>query len=384
MKTFHIYKSVKELPESWDTLTSHDLFLQTTYLNVLEESAPDNINCYYVGVFVGADLIGVALVQRVQLYLRDMFRDKAWSCFREYVKDKVARVLKGNILVVGNMMHTGQHGIYFKKEHISTAGFLERVYQSLDEISRMIKIQENKKIRAILFKDYFFKDDIVGQFDFFRSHHLYEVSVQPNMIMELNANWKSIEDYKSELNKKYRDRYKRAKQKFNGIESVELNLSDIKKNLDRLHELYLNVSNNAKFNTFILTPDHFYNLKCHLRNNFRVFGYYLDNELIGFYTLILNDYDLETYFLGYDKEHQYPNQLYLNMLYDMAEFGIRHHFKTVVYARTAMAIKSSVGAKAFPMVVYLKHTNVVLNALLRQFCRLMNPIQDWEERHPFK
>ena len=120
-----------------------------------------------------------------------------------------------------------------------------------------------------------------------------------------------------------------------------------------------------------------------LQDGFRVFGYYLNEELIGFFTLILNGKHLETYFLGYDAEHQYQNQLYLNMLYNMLGFGINNKFKTVVYARTAMEIKSSVGAKPEAMIVYIKHTNSFMNAILKQIFGLMNPKQKWEERHPF-
>jgi hypothetical protein len=106
--------------------------------------------------------------------------------------------------------------------------------------------------------------------------------------------------------------------------------------------------------------------------------------LIGFYTLILNNDVLETYFLGYDEEHQYPNQMYLNMLYDMSEFAIVNNFSSIVYARTAMEIKSSVGAEPRKMNVYLKHTNPFMNASLKRIFKLMNPTQQWEERHPFK
>lgn len=67
----------------------------------------------------------------------------------------------------------------------------------------------------------------------------------------------------------------------------------------------------------------------------------------------------------------------------MAKFGIEHNFKTIVYARTAMEIKSSVGAKPVSMVMYLKHTNGVLNAVLKQVFRFMYPSKDWQERHPF-
>lgn len=381
---YQIYNTVSNLPDSWDALVKHDIFLQSDYLKALEHSAPANIRCYYVGIFKEETLVGVAIIQRVQLYLKDMFRNSQVSCAKDFLKDQVSKILKGNILVVGNLMHTGQHGIYFQKESISQQDYLECVFQALEVIEKEIKLDQNKTIRALVFKDYFLKDDIHTQTDFFNKHKLYQVAVQPNMMMDVRSNWNTFQDYISDLNKKYRDRYKRARKKFNGIVSRELALEDIQTHEKQLYNLYFNVSDNAKFNTFILSENHFYQLKFQLKDNFKVFGYFLNNQLVGFYTLLLNGTDLETYFLGYDCEHQYPNQLYLNMLYDMAEFGINNNFKNIVYARTAMEIKSSVGAEAKPMVMYLKHTNSVLNALLSQIFGLMNPEQNWEPRHPFK
>jgi hypothetical protein len=258
------------------------------------------------------------------------------------------------------------------------------VFKAVEALKKDIKEKQNKTIRAILFKDYFQQDSIHLKTAFFNTHNLHKVSVQPNMIMKINSDWLKPEDYVVSLNKKYKKRFKSARTRLNGIVCLELDSEAVKANSNRLHKLYMNVSNNAQFNTFILPENHFYSLKLQLQDNFRVFGYYLNEELIGFFTLILNGKHLETYFLGYDAEHQYTHQLYLNMLYDMIQYAIKNKFTSVVYARTAMEIKSSVGAKPEPMLVYIKHTNSFLNAILKQIFGLMNPKQDWEERHPFK
>ncbi|MBU3820617.1 GNAT family N-acetyltransferase [Flavobacteriaceae bacterium XHP0103] len=384
MKTFCIYKSYNELPKDWDNLAVHDIFLQTDYLKALEEALPNNINLYYIGVFKEHELVGIAVVQRVQLYLKDMFRQIEVSCAKEFFRSTISRIVKGNVLVVGNLTHTGQHGIFFNTEKISVSTYLDAVFLALTEIEQDIKLQYRKKIRAIMFKDFFENDSIHLEKEFFKKHRFSCVSVQPNMIMDVRKNWASVNDYVNSFNKKYKDRYKRARRKLNGIKPVEMQKEDLKNHSRTLHDLYLNVSNNAKFNTFILPENHFYNLKVNLKDSFRVFGYFLNNELIGFYTLILNGKNLETYFLGYDAEHQYPNQLYLNMLYDMAKYGIENNFKTIVYARTAMEIKSSVGALPKAMVMYVKHTNGVLNTVLKQLFKFMAPTQKWVERHPFK
>ena len=281
-------------------------------------------------------------------------------------------------------MHTGQHGLFFVKNKISQTDFLNTLFKAINKLKVEIKTFQKKKIRSIILKDFFIVDTIHSETDFLKTHQLHKVLVQPNMLMNTKPNWHNLEDYIASLNKKYKRRYKRAIKKFGEIQPRELDIETIQNQSKRLHELYKNVSDNAKFNTFVLPQNHFHSLKTHLKENFKVFGYYLNNELIGFYTLILNSNTLETYFLGYDKEHQYQNQLYLNMLYDMAEFAIENKLSSTVYARTAMEIKSSVGAKPKEMIMYMKHTNNIANTLLSTVFSLMKPSQKWAERHPFK
>lgn len=382
--SFKIYTSTNALPKPWDALAEHDIFLQSNYLKAIEKATPTNISWYYVGVFRSNDLVGIAVIQRVQLYLKDMFRGNSASVVKEFFRNNLSKILKGNVLVVGNLTHTGQHGMFINENEINKAQFLEAVFNAIDQIIIQIKQLNKKNIRVILCKDYFTTDNIHLEKEFFESQQMHKLTVQPNMIMEVRPNWLKANDYNADLNKKYRSRYKRAKKKFGEIQVHEMDLKTIERYTTILYNLYKNVSDNARFNTFVLPQNHFYRLKKYLKDNFRVFGYYLDNEIVGFYTLILNNKALETYFLGYDKEHQYPNQLYLNMLYDMAHFAIENQFTTVVYARTAMEIKSSVGAIPVEMVMYMKHTNKYANAILKLVFKFMNPSQKWRERNPFK
>ncbi len=122
MKSFKIYPSFNSLPNSWDSLVVHDIFLQSQYLKALENGSPNNIQLFYVGIFDDDELVGVAIIQRVQLYLKDMFRKTEVSCFKEFIQDTVSKVLKGNVLVVGNITHTGQHGLFFQEEKIESKG----------------------------------------------------------------------------------------------------------------------------------------------------------------------------------------------------------------------------------------------------------------------
>ncbi len=339
---YKIFTEYSQLPNTWDALANHDIFLQSTYLKALEQSSPRNITWYYLGIFKDEQLAGIAIIQRVQLYLKDMFRITSNSQWKAAVRSLLSKVLKGNILVVGNLMQTGQHGVFFDENQLSQTAFIETLFKALESIKITIKQVDKKTVRVLLFKDYF-EDDVIHQSqEQFQQKDFHQLNVQPNMMLKIQLHSK------------------------------------------HLYELYKNVSNNAPFNTFILHEEHFYQLKKELQNHFKVFGYFLNDNLIGFHTLILNNHQLETYFLGYDETHQHHNQLYLNMLYNMLQFGIDNRFETVVYARTAMEIKSSVGAKAIPMTMYLKHTNNFINVSLKGLFKVMNPSQALKERHPFK
>ena len=385
MVHFKIYNSVTELPESWDKLPVNDVFLKTPFLRALEASSPDNISTYFLAVFFSETLVGVAIIQRVRMYLDDVFRRTSNKFFKRIGKWLITLVVKGNALIVGNLMHTGQHGLFYDDSQISQEVFLDQISEGLECLTKEIKNMFKKNIRIVGFKDYFETDPIHKNSQFFKKEKLYRAQVQPNMLFEIPAEWKSSEDYINSFNKKYRRRYRTARKKGKNLTCVELELDQVDRRSEALFSLYLNVSNNAGVNSFKLHPRHFYELKRQLQDNFKIYGYFLNESLVGFYTFIKNFNTLETYFLGYNPELQHQHQMYLNMLFDMACYGIDNGYKSVIFARTAMEIKSSIGAKPHPMSIYLKHTNsIIVNTILKLVVKYANPVRDWEERHPFK
>lgn len=385
MIDYKIYSSVNELPISWDELPNQDVFLKTPFLKGLEDAIPNNITPFYLGVFKDEKLVGIANIQRVQMYVNDVFRRTSRSTLKQLAKQLVSKIVKGNALVVGNLMHTGQHGLFYIQNEISQEDYLNTISIAIKDLSKQIKSKYNKKVRIIAFKDYFEDDNIHNSFGFFKTQNLYKLQLQPNMMFSISDSWKTPQDHISAFNKKYRRRYKTARKKAADIDCRELTLEFLEENSKSIFDLYETVSDNARVNSFKLPENHFLSLKESLKEKFKVFGFFLNNQLVGFYSLILNNDTLETYFLGYNETLQHQYQMYLNMLFNMASFGIENGFKTIVYARTAMEIKSSIGAKPHTMHVYLKHTNsVIANTVLKGIVKYMNPIQKWKERHPYE
>jgi predicted N-acyltransferase len=377
--TFTIYNSVLELPKRWNDVAKSNVFLQTHYLQVLELSAPVNMQCFYIGIYENNELIGVSLAQYLDLNKLESFgeRDK---CIKTAIRNFVFKNFASHALFLGNNMITGQNGYAFSKkidfECISTI-----LIDSAKEITAYFK-NKGIKIHLVSFKDFY--EDCSVELKKHAFLKLYEFNAQPNMIFYLDEKWKNHDDYIAAFSKKYRDQYKRAHKKFDGIVVKNLSLDEIVIHENRINELYHYVAKNAPFNTFFLSDNHFSTMKRQCQNHFLIFGYFLNEKLVGFHTLLLNGSILETYFLGYDAHVQKENMLYLNMLYNMTEYGIEHGFKQIIFGRTALEIKSSVGAVPVKMSGFLYHNNSIINKYISKIFPRLEPEMVWQQRHPFK
>lgn len=377
--TFTIFTTVTDLPISWDEVADENKFLQTAYLSVLEESAPTNMHCFYVGIFEDDKHIGVALAQYLNLNKLESFgeRDK---CFKTAIRNFVFKNFASHVLFMGNNMITGQNGYAFSKE-MDFESISKINLDCANEISSYFKKQKIT-IHIVTFKDFY--QDGATELKKYSFKPFYEFNSQPNMVLQLQNVWKTPDDYLGALTKKYRDQYKRAHKKCDGIVVRELQLDEIEKLEDRIYELYHFVAKHAPFNTFFLAKNHFTVFKKQLKEQFVLVGYFLDDKLVGFHTLLLNGTVLETYFLGYDEKVQKEKMLYLNMLYNMTLFGIENRFKKIIFGRTALEIKSSIGAEPITMSGFLYHKNKWINTYIDKIFRNLEPEMKWQQRHPFK
>lgn len=373
--SFKIFNSTTELPSDWNyVIGQQNIMLSEEYFRVLEESKPINMKYCFVGFFSDENLIGGALFQYLSFIEHKSFQKGEVLCS---IRNFLTRQLSKDVMILGNNMLTGQNGFYFNTSKIPT----KKAINLLNEASQNIQAILGKT-SLIIYKDY--QKSFLKNFEEEEFKSFYRFSVQPNMILNIKPEWKSFEDYSNDLSKKYRARLKAAKKKIEGIQKRELDIESIKKCQNEMNILYQNVAENAPFNTFFLTKNHFESMKQNLQENFKVFGYFFNEKLIGFYTLILNNNDIDTYFLGYDKEIQKEKQIYLNMLFDMTEFGISNPFKRIVFGRTALEIKSTIGAEPVEIFGLIKHNNKAINPFMEKIFRSLNPKVEWIQRKPFK
>ena len=377
--SFQIYFSSENLPSNWDVLALNNIFLSKDYLKILEKSAPENMVCHFIGFFRDKELVGIALSQFLDLNKLESFGERD-RCIKTSIRNSIFKNFCSHVLILGNNMLTGQNAYAFSDRIDKNTAllYLKTASKKLETIFK----NKGQKVHITTFKDFPQEETTVFQKAGFQDY--FQFSTQPNMIFDIPTHWKTEQDYINALSKKYRDQYKRARKKADGVVKIKMHLEDIIKHEETIYDLYFHVAKNAHFNTFFLAKNHFQSLKEILKDKFLFYGYFLDEKLIGFNTIIKNGEVMDTYFLGYDESIQREKMLYLNMLYDIIAYSINKGFKEIVFARTALEIKSAVGAKPQEMFGYMKHSNIILDTVIEKLFCYLEPEVVWQERNPFK
>jgi predicted N-acyltransferase len=386
--SYSFHRSIDEIAGEWDAAApAHDIFLQSNFLAAVEAYPPLGMRFVYLIFYKNADPVGVALCQ-IKYFkgddnIAELDKPQKDPCFfnglAAWFKKWVAGKAAADILICGNMLLTGEHGFYFNPRKIEQKEAITLLGKALDQVVERMG-QEGIKMPVILVKDIAPEQKV--QRSYFPKNGYTEFEIQPNMILKLP--YSSFDEYLAAMSTKYRTRVKRAIKKLDGIQKVELSEADVERELSTIYSLYRDIAKNAGFNMVDLNETYLLGLKQRMVNQFRVFAYYHQDRLVAFYSTIQNHQELEAHFLGFDKALNHDYQLYLNILYDIVRIGIDSRCEEIVFARTALEIKSSVGATAHELWCYLRHQNPIANKFAGTILDYLKPVEEWVPRHPFK
>jgi len=377
-----ITNTISEIAHLWELAApSHDEFLQVPYLSFMESRPPGDMHFKYLVFCKNNTPIGVAYCQISELKIREALTDPTLSSFRQKLNDTILKAADMNALFCGNILLTGEHGSHFCAEAVDEKTESLLLKEGLEVLKNKCK-KEGEHISLLLVKDLDAPRKIALHPNLGKDYK--EFSIQPKMILNLRPDWTTFEDYLAAMTSKYRVRAKRAFKKGKGIEKRELNIDSIKAFLPKIDELYKCIAEGAGFNVVTLDGEYFLNFKRHFPEKFRLYGYFLEEEMIAFYTTFHNQEELEAHFLGFANDTNRKYQVYLNILYDLIKAGIEQKAGYINFARTALEIKSSVGAEPVDLFYLGKHTNSLKNTLFTPILAYFNPTVDWVQRRPFK
>ncbi|WP_273444645.1 hypothetical protein [Neolewinella agarilytica] len=268
----------------------------------------------------------------------------------------------------------------------------------------------NPSYVAVLIKDLYPLTDPVTQELQTKKFHL--LPADPVMELHLEKNWETMDDYLASLTSKYRVRYRRARSKFAGISRRRLSSRDVAFWRDRMYELYRSTSAGADFNAANLTPAYFpwlarvrsqkkkWALEAALIPDAQftlaepplpeagdnlLFGYFnAEGEMIGFTSAIPNGSVMHAHYLGMENSYKHSHHLYHNMLFDLLEDAIAGGFNKLDYGRTALEIKSSIGAVAVDYACLIMARPRLINWLIPFFTSAVYKAPEWTARNPFR
>lgn len=377
--SFSLFTNQASVPSIYWELAgaSGDYFLQREYLQLLEEHPPGILQFSYLLFFHRGEAVGIAYCQLLEFRANEHIRQQETDVSR--FRNLLASQVQVKVLICGNMLLTGQHGFYFLPDYTSLSGSPLR--EALGKTADHWR-QQGMTINSILVKDLDARDQsVIGNWSASEYHQL---TFQPNMVLPIQSHWQNMDDYLDDLSSKYRVRYRRAQKKMQAIQCLELNADQIRTYEREIYQLYRNVAESADFCVGYLTPRYFSEFKARDPQLFRLWGYFQSGEMIGFCTAIRNGRDMEAHFLGLGEQQQ-AYQLYLNMLYQLIEVAIDSRVEQLIFSRTAMEIKSSVGAIAIPTSVFLlHHSSSLINSIIPCLVDWLEPKEKWEARHPFR
>ena len=389
---YAFFRTIESAGNDWEVVAnrSGDVFLQRPYLHALEMAPPHEIRFGYLVFYVDNSPAGIAVCQTKRFSAAESITDlnntpERDPCFyngvANWLKRRIAGWVDAEILVCGNLMVTGKHGFWFDPALIALEETPTLLLNGLQGCIPQFD-RNSSKIAMILIKDVTPEEQpVLGKY--FTQKQFSEFDIQPNMVLHLD-DYADFDSYLGAMTTKYRTRAKRAFKKGEALERRELSKNEIMEAAPEMFALYKSVAKSAGFNVVDLNENYMPVLFKSLEGDFRVFGYYLEGKMVAYCTTLKNNEELEAHFLGYDKALNHDYQLYLNMLYDMIRVAFSSGCSRVIFARTALEIKSSAGAVPEHLYCYLKHQNPLINNFTSNILEYLTPVEEWQQRHPFK
>lgn len=382
MYQLEIYDSIKEAANKWSKVAPDtDLFLQVPYYQFLDAHPPKGLSFKYLVFTKNNKAVGIAPCQLVQMRVGEALTDTKLPSYQQKINSWILKLANMNAIIIGNLLLTGDHSSHFLKEAVEQKQEVLLLKEALELLKDYLKEKEHAT-SLIIFKDIEHQHKSKFQKSLGTSYHKFEL--QPNMVLALKPEWTTFEEYLGALTSKARTRLKRAMKKGKDLVKKEFTIELMEAFLPQIDSLYKAIADKAGFNVLHLDGNYFLHFKEHFPEKFRVFGYFIEEELVAFYTTFENHEELEAHYLGFDSENNYQYQAYLNILLDIIRIGIDAKSKRINFARTALEIKSSVGAQPEQLYFFGKHTNPLKNQVFSPILAYFQPKVEWTPRNPFK
>lgn len=377
---FALFDSVAMLrSDHWDGLTARaSVYLGRKYLAVLEANAPGNLRMHYAVIYREGQPIAALVAQAVEVRGDAVPRPD----IRQAARVSLARV-KQRILVCGNLLSWGFHGVAFAQDADPIAVW-PAVAEALYRIRRADKLFGETGL--VLIKD--LEDPTHAESDALARFSYRPLDTEPNMVFQVHPEWASFEDYLRDLRSGYRNSIKKVMKDFDqgGFTLEKLDTAGVEAHRDIIHGLYHQVHDQQKLRLISLNPDFIPALAKAFGEDFRTrIARDSEGKVVGFITTLRDQQGAVGYYIGFDKAAAAAGSpIYLRLLQCSIQDAIEMKAGWLSLGRTALQPKAQLGAQPVALRCYVRHRVPALNALVRGFLNYMPEPAQAPERNPFK
>ena len=366
-KTYHKYSDIPR-GEWSELLQEDDMFLSEDFLKIIERSHQDEISPLYTVVKDENGVLGIMYSQVFDFKNSKLknYIDTSKFNITAILKSQIGRLLGVKVSFLGNLFLSNELAFKFKGEVLTQSKFN----------SILKHIQESSGTKFLLIPESY--DVFINK----NSSKIKQINVEPDMHLKVSKDWNTFDDYLDCLRSKYKKRLRKIYVNSKGITKKEIDSSELKSKAIHLKELYGQVYEKSNFNSAKFNTDVFQGLTS-LNKNIKIYGYYYNDELIGFSSVIKNNETLYAHFVGIDYEINHKYDLYGKMLFDHIKYAIDHKLQLIKFGRTACEFKSNFGAEPGLGRGYVYDKTGWYLQLLGPFLKLLKP-KAWIQRKPFK
>ena len=210
------------------------------------------------------------------------------------------------------------------------------------------------------------------------------IPAEPFMVVPINENWQNFDDYLKAFSSKYRVRANKVIQSSSQFTVEELSKKPSNEWIAQCASLLHQTLQDKTIAIGKNLPELIHSYKKALGTNYRVFGYFLDGELMGFISCIVGSETLYAMQLGMSNNTPTEFKLYQRMLMDIINLGIENKAKHVNLGRTGTEIKSTLGAVPVNNAFVVFTRSKVLLTLFKLYLKYIHKSPQFILRKPFK
>lgn len=362
MALFVNYKVVDSISKiekvDWDALFG-DVPEGYNFYRAIEESGFKEFSFFYILLSESGRLCCIAPV-----FLHDFFVDRvlepSLSKIIARLRCVFPRFFVFKTLFCGSPF--GEHGTVGidTRDRAAVVVHLARALQ---------RFAAEQQASLIVFKD--FRPEDATMLDVLTTEGFFKTDSFPSAVVDLNVG--SFDEYLSTLTRATRKDLRRKLKKSGCRAHIKAEVVDrVDSVLDDVYRLYLQTHDAGATKFEKLTRDFFLSISKHLDRHCKYFLYYVNEKLAAFNLCFLYDDLMIDKFIGFDYSISRDCNLYFVSWCHNIAWCIQHGVRRYQVGQTDYAPKTHLGARLLPLYAYARHTNPVINSILRILARFLN------------